>query len=120
MPAILLIEDDPETAEAVLAMLEHLGHQVHWAHNGQEALVYAKGHPAPAAVLTDILMPEMDGLETINHLHKHLAMVPIIAMSAQKSAAYLQAALVFGARTTLEKPFALPALQAALEKALGA
>lgn len=119
MSHILLIEDDLDTGEAIRAMLTTLGHAVSWVHNGREALVFVRDHPAPDLVLTDILMPEMDGLESIQHLRSRLTDVPIIAMSAQMNAPYLQAAAVYGARVTLAKPFSMDALRDAFRRALG-
>ena len=120
MTRILLIEDDPDTGEAIKAMLEALGHAPHWVQNGGEAMAFVRDQPAPDLVLTDILMPGMDGLEAIQHLRAAISEVPIIAMSAQVNAPYLQAAAVFGARATLAKPFGLEALKEAIQKVLGA
>ena len=119
MSRILLLEDDPDTGEAICAMLAALGHSADWVRNGQEAIVHIQAHPAPDLVLTDILMPGMDGLEAIQHLRVALSEVPIIAMSAQVNAPYLQAAAVFGARVTLPKPFTLEVLKAAIAKVMG-
>lgn len=119
MSRILLLEDDPDTGEAICAMLSALGHTSDWVRNGQEAMVRIQTHPAPDLVLTDILMPGMDGLEAIQHLRVALSEVPIIAMSAQVNAPYLQAAAVFGARGSLAKPFGLETLKAAIAKVMG-
>lgn len=119
MSRILLIEDDPDTGEAIQAMLEALGHAVTWAQNGVEGLARLAEPPAPDLVMTDILMPGMDGLEAIQHLRTDHPGLPILAMSAQVNAPYLQAAAVFGARATLAKPFTLEALREALARVSG-
>ncbi len=117
MPHILLVEDDPDTAQAVQCMLEVLGHRVTWAANGLEAL-RAAGETSPDLVITDMLMPEMDGIEVVLTFTEHFAEVPILAMSAQQDAPYMPSAKVLGARAFLAKPFNLESLREALEGAL--
>jgi CheY-like chemotaxis protein len=98
-------------------MLEVTGHEAVWAHHGREALVIAELDTRFDVILTDILMPEMDGIESIQHFRKHLPTVGIIAMSAQRDSPYLRAALLFGAKGTLQKPFSLQELDMAIRKA---
>ena len=119
MPNILLLEDDPETGSAIRAMLEALGHGSDWVRNGREALAHVEVHPPPDLILTDILMPDIDGLEAIQRLRVVLPLTPIIAMSGQVNAPYLQAAVVYGAGATLKKPFTLRVLQETIAKVLG-
>ncbi len=119
MPKVLLLEDDPDAGKTIQAMLEALGYSSVWVLNGLEALAFLENHPAPDLVLTDILMPGMDGLEAIQHFRKTFAHVPIVAMSGQVNLPHLQAAVIYGARATLNKPFSLAALKEALLKAIG-
>lgn len=120
MTRILLIEDDPDTGASLQAMLELLGHAVHWAKNGREAIDALAQDPDVDVVLTDILMPEMDGLESIQHFRKARPDLPLVAMTAQWDTPYLRAASLFGAKVTLQKPFGVQQLQAALNQALAA
>jgi CheY-like chemotaxis protein len=117
MPHILLIEDDPDTSEAMQGMLEALGHRVTCAGNGLEALKLAKSGVTPDLVLTDIVMPDMDGIETVQEFTALLSGTPIIAMSALKDTPYLRTAKLFGAKETLAKPFTLEQLKQALARA---
>jgi CheY-like chemotaxis protein len=118
MPHILLVEDDPDTAEAMEGMLRALGHEVTHAGNGLEAVRIAKSGLTPSLVLTDIVMPDMDGIETLQVFQTLLAGTPIIAMSALRDTPYLRSAELFGARETLAKPFTLEQLKQALTRAL--
>lgn len=117
MAHVLLIEDDLDTGESLKAMLELAGHEVLWAHHGREAMALTQGHPGFDVILTDILMPEMDGLESIQHFHKTCPEVAIVAMTAQRNSPYLRAAALFGAKVTLHKPFSIQELDDALTKA---
>lgn len=118
MARVLLIEDDLDTGEALRAMLELTGHQVRWARHGREALLCLQEDPEVGVILTDILMPEMDGIESIQHIHQSHPDLAIVAMTAQRNSPYLQAATLFGARVTLHKPFGLQELSEALTKAM--
>ena len=46
MARVLLVEDDLDTGESLKAMLDLIGHEVHWAHHGREAVALLQGHPA--------------------------------------------------------------------------
>lgn len=118
MPRVLLIEDDLDTGESIQAMLEMAGHEVSWAHHGREALALMEKDGAPEVILTDILMPEMDGIESILHIGKRFPGIAMVAMTAQRDAPYLRAAALFGAKATLYKPFSIQELRDALAKAL--
>lgn len=118
MPDLLLIEDDPLNAEVLRAMLEGLGHRVHAAATGRDAVKLVGGGFRPTLVLTDILMPDMDGIEIVQHFTALLPGVPIIAMSGTPHGSYLRAAQLLGARRTLSKPFTLSQLEAVLREVL--
>jgi len=72
-------------------------------------------------IITDLFMPEHEGLETITELHKNFPHVAILAISGGSvaSTAMLAVALQLGAANTLEKPFDKETLLAAVEKTLG-
>jgi two-component system response regulator (stage 0 sporulation protein F) len=117
MPRVLLIEDDLDTGESIKAMLEVTGHATTWAHHGREALAITELDPSFDVILTDILMPEMDGIESIQHFRKHHPEIAIVAMTAQRDSPYLRAAALFGARGTLNKPFTIQELDEAIRRA---
>ena len=118
MARVLLIEDDPDTGDSLKAMLELSGHEVTWAHHGKEAMkLVAHTHEV---ILTDILMPEMDGIESIQFFRKNHPGIAIVAMTAQRDSPYLRAAALFGAKATLYKPFGVRELDEAIRKAAAA
>jgi len=119
MPRILMIEDDPDTGDSIKAMLEISGHEVHWARHGREAMTLLQQEGRPDVILTDILMPEMDGIESILYIRKHHPGLVVVAMTAQRDAPFLRAAALFGAQATLFKPFSISELNQVLNKVLG-
>ena len=122
MARILLIEDD-HTLRAVLRMsLAGVGHTVIEARNGKEGLDLFKRTGADL-VITDIIMPEVEGLEILRELRKkQFPMVKVIAISGdggtQNAADYLRIAKLLGAAKTLAKPFSNEALIAAINELL--
>jgi|SRR3954466_15170766 CheY-like chemotaxis protein len=100
-PHVLLVEDDRDTREMYSYYLSYSGLHVTEAVTGRRALERAREH-TPDVVVTDIAMPEMDGLELSRRLRANHAThdVPIIAVSGQASDRARQA----GADVVLEKP----------------
>jgi CheY-like chemotaxis protein len=106
MASILLVDDD-ELLRGVLAKALALGgHAVIQASDGKAAMRLAATQ-AIDLVITDIVMPVQEGLETIMALRRDRPALPIIAMSggATNSRLYLQIAAKVGARRMLSKPF---------------
>ncbi len=108
MASILLVEDDEQLRPLLRLVLERGGHQVQEAGNGKEALEIYLRHPADL-VLTDLVMPDKEGLETILELRRIYPDVKIIAMSGGGRTgggkSYLELARKFGADHILTKPF---------------
>jgi CheY-like chemotaxis protein len=98
---VLLVEDDRDTREMYHAYLSYSGMVVTEAESGRRALEQVAAH-CPDVVVTDIAMPEMDGLELSRRLRARDATrdVPIIAVSGQASERAREA----GANVVLEKP----------------
>ncbi len=122
MAKILLVDDDEQFRRMLQRTLERAGHSVVPASNGQEALDLFES-AAPDLVLTDLIMPEREGLETILALRKRWNFSRIIAMSGGGRGAaedYLLAARQLGVGSTLAKPFATGDLLNALNTALSA
>lgn len=118
--ARMLVVDDQEFARAaVAAALRRAGHDVTTAGDGQDAL----GKFVPGRfdlVLTDIVMPRMEGIETLRALRRLEPGIRIIAMSETDTdqGFYLKAAAALGADATLEKPFTAAELGLVVEEAL--
>jgi CheY-like chemotaxis protein len=110
MPRILLIEDNPRASTAIQAMLEALGHRVRTAPEGGAAL-RALAEETFDLVLTDIMMPGLDGMGVLAHLARHHPDLPVVAMTGRQDSSYLRSATRLGARRTLYKPFTLEELQ---------
>ena len=122
MARILIIEDDAGVRSGLRRTLERLGHVVDEAPHGA-AGVAAFDRAAHDLVITDINMPEMDGIEVILTLVREAPNVPVIAMSAGgrvPKELLLENADLLGAVDTLPKPFTLEELRAALDRVLEA
>lgn len=118
MTEILVIDDEREICAVIGDMLERAGYQVAEAHNGNEAIALCRAR-RPALVITDIVMPDKEGLELIRELSREMPEIAIVAMSgAENLGVYLRAAGAFGADTCLEKPFSPSDLLLAVEAAL--
>lgn len=121
MSRILVVEDDETLRHTLVATLTRLGYEVAQAGNGREAMQVCSAR-APDLVLTDILMPEQEGLETISRLRRLYPAVKIVGMSGGGRAPaidYLKMAKQMGAGAVLAKPFDTEALKAALAEASG-
>jgi len=106
--ANILVVDDEEPIRALLrAVLERAGHAVMEAPNGRAGLTLYRRQPADLVIM-DLLMPDMNGLETIRALTKDFFNVKVIATSGVfTQAGALSTAKQLGARQTLQKPFDL-------------
>jgi CheY-like chemotaxis protein len=120
MPKILLVDDDDALRKMLRIMLTKMGHVVREARDGQVAIEMC-GQEEPDLVLTDIVMPGQEGLETIFALRHSNPSVKIIAMSGGgriSSTDYLQIAKSLGARRVLAKPFSSEQLATAIGETL--
>lgn len=120
MARILLIEDDDSLRKMLRLTLTKMGHAVAEARNGKEGMALHQSAPADL-VLTDLIMPEMEGLETIMKLRRTQPELKIIAMSGGgrgNAISYLQIAKRMGAARVLEKPFTEKDLAAAIQGTL--
>jgi DNA-binding response OmpR family regulator len=106
LPAtVLVIDDDPAMVESLAMMLEDHGFRVLTANNGVRGLQVFR-EQRPAAVLTDILMPEQDGIGAIMEMRRERAEVKIIAISGSGRVGksdFLTIAGKLGADATFEK-----------------
>jgi two-component system chemotaxis response regulator CheY len=120
MPRILLVDDDDLSRGAVHKMLERSGYSVQSTGQGSEAIVRYKTEK-PDLVITDLIMPETDGLEIIQELRRLDPGVRILAISGGgrvDAEEYLAVARKFGAVEVLPKPFTGQELKLAVERAL--
>ena len=119
MARILVIDDDPDIRAFLEEILKPAGHEVILAADGREGMERYRTSPADL-VITDLYMPNQEGLETIRELRTCFPEVAIIAMSGRAAAlTMLSVAQKFGAVAVLHKPFAADELIAAVARALG-
>jgi two-component system response regulator AtoC len=117
----VLVVDDSEGVRSYLAsLLELRGFAVDTAGDGRSALALLEGGAAPDAVLLDVMMPGMDGLETLRRLREGHPALPVVMLSVIGKAATIVEAMRLGASDYLNKPFEEEELARALEGALGA
>ena len=100
MVRILVIDDDDDFRSMLCTALEWAGYTAEEARNGQEGIRRHRTEPVDL-VITDILMPEQEGLETIQALRQEFPAIKIIAISGEKGR--LAAAQTFS-QCTFEKP----------------
>ena len=121
MSTILVIEDDPGVRRVLQHTLEYAGHEVRAVDNGRDAL-RAVADEEPDLVVTDIVMPDSDGLEIIRILRSDHPGVRIIAISGGGMicrTTYLELAHLLGAHATLQKPILPSDLVFAVAELLG-
>jgi len=114
---ILLADDNEKVRRALTRVLESAGYSVVEAGTGKEALAHLNSSTEFDLLLTDLQMPDMDGLQVLTELKSTDPDLPVIAMSGAFSGRLLKFATTFGV-PTLEKPFRAPALLQAVESAL--
>ena len=112
------MDDDESVRDSLKVLLALHGYQVTLARDGREALAILRKERF-ALVITDLLMPDMDGIETIRDIRKQDASLKILAMSGGDSATrflHLNAAQALGADEILKKPFEEKTLLAAIRR----
>ena len=120
MSAILLVDDDVSVLDVMSEMLRLEGHEVTVAENGEQAVARVNEHNFDL-IITDLIMPEKEGLETIADIRRQYAQIPIIAISGGGRLGpndYLETARFIGANATLAKPFARTELIKAVDSLL--
>lgn len=117
---ILLIEDDLDFRNFVEEVLNEAGYTVLLAENGSQGSKLVNEH-LPDLIVTDLLMPEKDGVRFIEENKASHPSIPIIAMSGGASVfspAFLEAAEKLGASKTLAKPFEIEQLLKLVDECL--
>jgi CheY-like chemotaxis protein len=120
MARILVIDDDSIMNSMIVQMLKSVGHQTKSAEDGKRGLKMLDAHPFDL-IVTDIVMPEIEGLAMIQVIRTINKTIPIIAISGggrNRPEGYLAAAQAFGADYTFQKPFEKDAFLAAVRECL--
>lgn len=121
MARILVIDDELVIRQALAIMLANVGHKVETAENGRAGLELLERESFDL-VLTDILMPEMDGIEAMRKLRSLPSPPKIVAMSGGVQLTredFPRAAELLGADAALSKPFRARELYALVDRLLG-
>ena len=116
--SILIVDDERAVRESLRRALELEGYDVELFEDGESALVRLGGEPSPDAVILDILMPGVDGLEVCRRLRASANPVPVLMLTARAEVDSRVAGLDAGADDYLPKPFALAELLARLRALL--
>ncbi len=120
MARILLIDDEASVRKILRHILERDGHEVIEAENGRVGLRLYRMHPTDL-IITDLLMPEKEGIETIIELRKTAPRVKVIAISGGgrlNKTNLLETAQYLGATKALAKPFERQELLAVVHEVL--
>ena len=110
MATILVMDDEAHIRTLLRIALESVGHEVMEAANGHDGLALYRHRPTDL-VITDIAMPELNGLDMILDLTRQFLYAKVIAISGvggEKNV--LDVAKLLGARRTIQKPFSMPQL----------
>jgi CheY-like chemotaxis protein len=118
-PRIVVVEDDADVRAMVTRLLTTLGDVTGFT-NGAEALASLRGGTAADLIVTDVMMPQMDGLTLSKELKKdpHLSRIPVVMLTAKSGAASMIEGINAGARHYVTKPFKPDDLLAKAKKAL--
>ena len=119
MARILIVDDEATFRTVAAAALTKNGHSIIEAEDGRTGLALLATHPIDL-IITDVLMPEQDGLELITKVRETGNRVPIIAITGHptKAALYLKLAKAMGAERVLAKPFGIADLLGTIRELL--
>ena len=117
MAKILVVEDDRELYDFLQEALAARGHETQWAGNGQQGVeLYLKDHFD--LIISDIRMPERDGLSMLTEIRQYDKKIPVIIATAYPSVSSAVSALTRGADYYLIKPIKINDLDAKVNKCL--
>ncbi len=115
-PTVLIVDDDETSREYLSALLDALGFAVEGAPGGQEALARLSQKPAPDVVILDVIMPELDGVETLRRYRTGGGKAPVVMCSALDEADTVVRAMRAGASDYITKPFNAEELREILDR----
>jgi two-component system response regulator AtoC len=115
---ILVVDDSEATRSYLASLLGQLGHRVDSAEDGRRALGLLEAGAAPDLVLLDVMMPGLDGLETLRRLREREPRLPVVMLSVVGSARTIVEAMRAGASDYVNKPFDERELGRAIGRAL--
>ena len=116
---IVIVEDEPDTAEMFAEMMRLSGHQVLKSYGGTSAIALIS-HEVPDVVVLDVMMPDLSGLDVLRFIRRdpRLGDIPVIVVSAKGLPIDIKEGLDAGANIYLTKPVAFQDLNAAVRRVL--
>jgi len=116
---IVVVEDEPDTAEMFAEMMRLSGYEVTKTYGGSAAIALIETRK-PDAVVLDIMMPDLSGLDVLGYIRRdpQLAGIPVIVVSAKSLPSDIKHGLDAGASIYLTKPVAFLDLKEAVENAI--
>jgi CheY-like chemotaxis protein len=115
---LLIVDDEPELLELLVELLKPICDEVLTAGNGVEALSILENQSEICAILSDVKMPKMDGLELLTRVRAQFNPIPFVVLTAYGDSKTYQQAIRLNATDFLEKPLALSEVQEVMNKAL--
>lgn len=115
---ILVVDDEPSMLQYLRTVLEAGSYQVETVQTGSEALLRIQEEPAPDVVLLDVLIPDLDGLKTLEMLKRARPNLKVVMLSCTTDPRKVVQAIRLGAVDYLTKPFQLADLEAVLQHSL--
>lgn len=119
---ILIVDDDPLTREIAVELLSDAGHDCLVAEDGRQGLAVLQARPADL-VLLDMIMPVMDGVETLRHIKAAWPALPVLVMSAGARTISMQSLLRLAASLeadeVIQKPLRAATLLPVVDRLLG-
>ena len=117
---LLVVDDEPAMQRYMQALLEADGHRVETAGSGTDALHRVHHRPTPDVVLLDLLMPGLDGLQTLKQMRQTNPALRIVMLSCVTDSRKVVEAIRLGAVDYISKPFGKPDLDNVLQPLLAA
>ena len=114
---VMVIDDDPSVRDYMEALVSRQGYRVYAAADGEHALGQLDD-VRPDLVTLDVVLPGMDGLETLRRIKQRMPEVPVVMLSGHGQARNIVEAMRLGATDFLRKPFEVEELELAFQKAL--
>lgn len=115
--AVVLIDDDCDSLDYLATLLDRHGIRCVAFWCSREALEFIRSHPV-SVVITDVFMPEIDGVQLVSEVKKHHPAATVIALSGYNQS-YLRCMKLLGAAEGISKPIDPGALIAAVRRSLG-
>ncbi len=114
---VLVIDDDPGVRDYMEALVSRQGYRVFAVADGEQAL-QSLDDTRPDVVTLDVVLPGIDGLETLSRLKQRIPDIPVVMLSGHGQARTIVEAMRLGASDFLRKPFEVEELELAFQKAL--